>query len=321
MLVDSERSVTHKQVIPVTEKALEYGIKSLPIPVDSIKATIEPVCGWRWVQKYLCEQGINTVIANPTKVRLIAASKHKTDTNDARMLAELLATDYLPEAYRAPDDIAELRGLVRERHYFVSVRTGLKNRLKAVVTATGINDILEDCLTQRGRKYIEKHNLLELRDHHELIHSLTAYIKRLDTQIHTRLKDHPLARLIQTVPVAGPVTTATVVAEVGDFNRFASAKKLTNYAGLVPGQRSSGERFHYGRITKVGSKYLRHVMVESAMRLRQAHDPVLYEWYERVKQSHSPMKARVALARKILSIMWYLVKHDTPYTPRNHEIG
>lgn len=269
----------------------------------------------------MCDQGIHTVLANPTKVRLITASKHKTDTNDARMLAELLASGYLPEAYRAPEEIASLRSLVRERHYFVSVRTGFKNRLKAVVTATGINDILEDCLTQRGRKYIEEHDLCELRDHHELIHELTAYIKRLDAQIHAQLKSNPLAQLIQTVPVAGPVTTATIVAEVGDFNRFASAKKLANYAGLVPGQRSSGERFKYGRITKVGSKYLRHVMVESAMRLRPSHDPVLHAWYERVKAVSSPMKARVALARKLLSIMWYMHKNNTPYTPRNHEIG
>ncbi len=321
VLVDKERSTVHKQVIPVTEDALHYGMDELPVPVSTIKATLEPVCGWRWVQKYLCDHGMHTVVANPTKVRLIAASKHKTDTNDARMLAELLATDYLPEAYRASEEINELRSLVRERHYFVSVRTGFKNRLKAVVTSTGINAILEDCLTQRGRKYIEEHNLSELRDHHELIHELTLCIKKLDTQIHTSLKGNPLAQLIQTVPIAGPVTTATVVAEVGDFSRFSSAKKLANYAGLVPGQRSSGERFRYGRITKVGSKYLRHVMVESAMRLRTAHDPVLYAWYERVKAVSSPMKARVALSRKLLSIMWYMVKHNTPYTPRNHEIG
>jgi transposase len=321
VLVNQKRDVIHKQVIPVTEKALLYGIRALPAPVTNIKATLEPVCGWRWVQQYLCDQGVETVLANPTKVRLIAASKHKTDTNDARMLAELLAADYLPEAYRATPEVADLRSLVRERHYLVSVRTGFKNRLKAVVTATGVNDILENCLTKQGLQYIKEHNLNELHDHHELITTLTTYIKKLDAQIQLALADNELAKLIQTVPVAGPVTTATVVAEVGDFSRFASAKKLTNYAGLVPGQRSSGERVRHGRITKVGSKYLRHVMVESAMRLRQPQDPLLYRWYEQVKAVSSPMKARVALARKLLSIMWYMHKHNTPYTPRNHELG
>jgi transposase len=321
VLVDQTRTIVNKQVVPVTKQALEWGVSSLPVPVINIKATIEPVCGWRWVQSLLTSCGIETVIANPTKVRLIAASKHKTDTNDARMLAELLASGYLPEAYRADSGVAQLRNIVRERHYLVSVRTGFKNRLKGVVTATGINDILEDCLTEHGRKYMEQHNLTELRDMHEVIAVLTTYIKRLDKELATLMQTNELAQLLRTVPTIGPVSVATIVAEVGDFNRFASAKKLTNYAGLVPGQRSSGERLHYGRITKVGSKYLRHTMVECAMRLRAQHDPVLYNWYERVKAVSSPMKARVALARKLLSIIWYLAKHNTPYTPRNHEIG
>ena len=321
ILVNQQRAVVTKQVVPVVPAALTYAINALPVPAAAIKATLEPVCGWRWVQQLLIDSGVDTVLANPTKVRLIAASKHKTDTNDARMLAELLASGYLPEAYRAPADVMELRNLVRERHYLVSVRTGFKNRPKGVVTARGEHDILETCLTTAGRQYIEAHNLIELRDLSEIITELTVYIKRLEADIDHALKDNQLAQLLTTVPTMGPISIATVVAEVGDMTRFASAKKLANYAGLVPGQRSSGARLRYGRITKVGSKYLRHTMVECAMRLRAHHDPALYAWYERVKAVSSPMKARVALARKLLTITWYMAKHHTPYTPRNHEIG
>lgn len=320
VLVDSDRSIIYKQVVPVTETELLAGVAKLPVPRSTIKATLEPVCGWRWVQQLLLDSGIETILANPTRVRLIAASKHKTDTNDARMLAELLASGYLPEAYRSPADTEELRNLVRERHYLVSVRTGFKNRLKGVVTARGVHDILENCLTQSGRRYIESHDLNELRDLHELIAELTTYINRIDKQLAAKLKFNSVATLLSTAPTVGPVSVATIVAEVGDFSRFATAKKLTNYAGLVPGQRSSGERLRYGRITKVGSKYLRHTMVECAMRLRVHHDPVLYAWYERVKAVSSPMKARVALGRKLLSIMWYMTTNNTPYTPRNHEV-
>ena len=250
--VDQQRSVTARQVVPVNPTAIRHAIVALSIPVGSIKATLEPVCGWRWVQQLLIEHGIDTVLANPTKVRLIAASKHKTDTNDARMLAELLASGYLPEAYRAPANIVEIRNLVRERHYLVSVRTGFKNRLKGVVTARGEPDILETCLTTTGRQYIEAHDLTELRDLSELISELSQYIKRLESELKVALKDNQLAQLLETAPTMGPISVATVVAEVGDMTRFASAKKLANYAGLVPGQRSSGARLRYGRITKVG---------------------------------------------------------------------
>lgn len=138
VLVDAKRSIIHKQTVSVSRPAIEAGINALPVSITSIKATLEPVCGWRWVQEQLIASGIATVTANPTKVRLIAASKHKTDTNDARMLAELLASGYLPEAYRVSETGLELRGLVRERHYLIALRTSLKNRLKGVVTAHGI---------------------------------------------------------------------------------------------------------------------------------------------------------------------------------------
>lgn len=184
-----------------------------------------------------------------------------------------------------------------------------------------VNDILEDCLTQRGRQYITKNGHRELLDLHELITELTRYIKQVEGLILPLVNQHPLAPILRTIPTVDPVSTATLLAEIDDIRRFPSAKQLTNYAGLAPGQRSSGERVRHGRITKVGSKYLRHTMVECAMRLRPHHDPRLYAWYERVKSVSSPMKARVALARKLLAIIWYISTHHTPYTPRNHELG
>lgn len=321
VLVDKDRTIIHKQTVPVRRLALASGIQALPIPVRHIKATLEPVCGWRWVQEYLIDQGITTIPANPTGVRLIAASKHKTDTNDARMLAELLASGYLPEAYRVSDTGLALRSLVRERHYLIQLRTSLKNRLKGVVTAHGLNEILEDCLTERGRQYITTHGHRELLDLHELITEITQYIKQTEVRIKPLVAAHPLTKILRTVPTMGPISIATLVAEIDDIGRFPSAKQLTNYAGLVPGQRSSGQRIRHGRITKVGSKYIRYTMVECAMRLRAHYDPRLYAWYERVKSVSSPMKARVALARKLLGIIWYISTNHTPYTPRNHAVG
>jgi transposase len=116
-----------------------------------------------------------------------------------------------------------------------------------------------------------------------------------------------------TVPVIGPITATTIVAEVGDFTRFKRAKQLASYAGLVPSQRSSAGKTRHGRITKVGSKYLRTAFVESAMRLRLAHDTHLYTWYEQVRSVSSPMKARVALARKLACCTWYMMRNNEPF--------
>lgn len=318
VIINAQRDVVWEDEILCTPQDLKEGLSRCPVPFTSTQATIEPVCGWQWYMDTLISAGIHTVLANPTKVRLIAESKHKTDKNDARMLAELLSTGYLPTAYRAPDDIQSLRALVRERYYLIALRTGIKNRIKGVVTRSGMHDIMDTCLTGIGRAYAERFHLGEITDLHALMTELTTYTRRLERDIARTLKDYPLDTLIRSVPVVGTLTAGTVIAEVGDFSRFKSPKQLGSYAGLVPRQRSSGERARYGSITKVGSKYLRHTLVEAAMRFRTHHDPVLYGWYEQIKRTHSPMKARVALARKLLTIMWYMVKTNTPYTPRQH---
>lgn len=318
VIINAAREIVWEQEIPCTPQDLKEGLARCPVPCKVIQATIEPVCGWQWYMDTLIHAGMDTVLANPTKVRLIAESKHKTDKNDARMLAELLSTGYLPTAFRAPDDIQSLRALVRERYYLIQLRTSVKNRIKGVVTRSGIHDIIDTCLTGMGKAYAERYNLGEITDLHALMHELTMYTRRLERDIAGALKNHPLDTLLRSVPVVGTLTASTIIAEVGDFSRFTTPKQLGSYAGLVPRQRSSGERARYGSITKVGSKYLRHTLVEASMRFRVHHDPVLYAWYERIKSTHSPMKARVALARKLLTTMWYMVKTNTPYTPRQH---
>jgi transposase len=116
-----------------------------------------------------------------------------------------------------------------------------------------------------------------------------------------------------TFPGVGIVTALTIVAEVGDFSRFSSGKKLASFAGLVPRQRSSGDTIRYGSITHAGSPALRTAVVESAMRVRAGNAPELFTFVQRLAPVCGAKKARVALARKILCIMWKMVHTNTPY--------
>lgn len=105
IVLDRERNVRPKKTIPCTPHHVEAGIALLPFDPSSIEAVIEPVCAWRWFSDTLEKHGMRVRIANPLKTRLIAESRMKHDTLDALMLAELLKSGYLPEAYRAPDDV------------------------------------------------------------------------------------------------------------------------------------------------------------------------------------------------------------------------
>jgi hypothetical protein len=86
------------------------------------------------------------------------------------------------------------------------------------------------------------------------------------------------------------------------------------FAGLVPSTRNSAGKVRHGGITKAGSPLLRETLVEAAMRIRETSAPELADFYERIKQNNSARQARVALARKMLTIMWYMITRKKSYS-------
>jgi transposase len=145
---------------------------------------------------------------------------------------------------------------------------------------------------------------------------MSAYIKELDAEV-ARYAKEPIPTLLMTIPGVGAVTAVSIWAEVGDFSRFPSAEKLCAFSGLVPTERSSGGVQRFGHITRAGSTILRYVLVEVAMRVRDTDkSAVLYSFYKTVKEKRGAMRARVALARKILSIAWHMVKKSERYQQR-----
>jgi transposase len=121
------------------------------------------------------------------------------------------------------------------------------------------------------------------------------------------------------MPGVGQVSAQTLVAAVDTIDRFASAKKLVAYAGLAPSVRASGERVEYGRITKQGRSEIRAVWVQAAHAVFAVKDPAarpLQRWGERLSRRRGKKTALVALARKLLTIAFHLLREHTTYDPR-----
>jgi transposase len=315
VLINKEKKVVFRRSVAVTPDAFEAVTRALPIPAKELSVVIEPVCGWLWVAAQLEKAGMDVRIANPRKVRLIADSRMKCDRIDATILAELLAVGYLPESYRAPDAIQELRALIRERHHLVCVRTGMKNRIHGILTRKGLHTMSTHPLYQQGQREITEGTDEELKRSSLVLRDLGLFLLPLDQKIEVLARTNPTIALIMTMPGIGPVTATTIYAEVGDFGRFPTPRHLSSFAGLVPSQRSSGGSEHFGHITKTGSKYIRHVLVEAAFRIRSTNDDSLAEFRERLKSGRNAQSVRVALAHKMLTILWHMVKNNTPYQP------
>jgi transposase len=314
ILIDDERKEIWKASVACHPDDISTAIKKMPVSPTEVKVAIEPVGGWRWATQQLTDAGMEVHIAHPQKVRLIAESNQKHDAGDAKMLAELLRSGFFPEAYRVPDEIYHLRTMLRERNFLITLRTSAKNRLHGIATTQGLHHPEGgNPMHKKGKEGIMQSDNVVLKELHRLIEDLDVRIIPFDQFIETEVRKYPEAKLLMSMPCVGPITALTVIAEVGDFARFPSGEKLTNFAGLVPKQRSSGATVKFGSITNAGSSLLRSIMVETAMRIRKEQTPELYGFVERLKLSCGAKRARVALARKMLAIMWTIVTKKTPY--------
>ena len=150
------------------------------------------------------------------------------------------------------------------------------------------------------------------------IENLNKTIKMIDGFVNELLHNEPellkTVKLIMTIPGIALTTATTVVAEVGDFRRFASGKKIAKWAGLVPRMRESGGKTYYGRITKRGSPFVRWILYEAATSITTTKKPArLYEFYRRIAIRRGTKIARVALARKLLVTIHAMVVKDEQY--------
>ena len=222
--------------------------------------------------------------------------------------------DYLPEAYKVPDDIYELRMLVRERAHFITQSTATKCRIHSVCTARGSHNTAEQPLHKEGWNtlYTQGSGLYEM---YLSLEEIKVHVTNLERQIAETIINTNTYKILLSIPSIGPITAAAIYAEVGDFKRFNTPSALISYAGIYPKERSSGDMKKYGRISKAGSKVLGYSIIEAAMRVRDTpKSQNLYTHYLSAKDRNKTAKqARIVVAHKLLTIAWYLVHRGHRY--------
>ena len=317
VLIDDKRTELWKEHVLCHPEYISIAVKKIPVSPKEIQVAIEPVAGWRWVSKQLEGVGMKVHVAHPRKMRLIAESTKKNDEEDSKTLANLLHSGFFPEAHRSSEEIYQLRLLLRERTFIVRQQTSVKNQLHGIATTQGLHFIKSgNPLHKKGREGIMTSDNFVLKQLHLLIESLKERITPFEEKLKEELKKYPTAKILMSIPGVGMITALTVISEVDNFTRFKTGEKLSSFAGLVPRQRSSGETVRYGSITHAGSAPLRTVLVETAMRVREGNAPELFAFVKRLTPICGAKKARVALARKLLVIMWKLVTSNTIYNPK-----
>lgn len=270
------------------------------------EVVLEATYGWYWAVDVLQELGATVHLAHPLGLNW-GARRRKDDETDATDLIAMLRLGRLPEAYIAPPATRELRELVRHRAKLVCLRSGLKAQVHAVLAKEGVAVPMADLFGVAGQRLLDEVPLgrayaIRVESLRDLIEVYDREIAMADREVRAALAGHPGFTAVQAIPGVGPVLGAVFVAEVDDVGRFPTARHLCSWAGLTPRHRESDTTVVRGRITKQGSRLVRWAAVEAA----QKTGDFLKGDFRRIAERRNNRKiARVAVARKILTLVYY----------------
>jgi transposase len=305
---------------------------------------------WRPVFNIL-EPARTIILVNARHMKAVPG--RKTDMKDSEWIADLLRHGLLQASVIPPQPIREVRELTRYRKTLVQERANEINRLQKVLETAHVKlaSVATDVLGASGRRMLTvlaegeddptvlaelargrlRAKLPQLRqaldgrihDHHRiLISRILAHIEFLDGSLHTlereieeRLRPFEEAvELLRSIPVLQETAIRTIVSELGtEMDRFPSEKHLASWAGVCPGNYESAGKRMSGKTTH-GNVYLRAVLCEVAWVIAYTKGTYLSAYYHRIAHRRGKKRAILAVAHKLLIILYHVLKTKKPYT-------
>lgn len=276
-----------------------------------------------WVAQHLEALGHEVIVADPNFAPMYATRSRrvKTDKRDARTLYEAAQQGTYRPAHRLSAARRHVRAELAVRDTLVRARTRCLALAKALVRRDGLRvPPSTSRLVMRRIQELALSDVLgaELAPLVAVVAPLTEQIQAADARLAALVEQDPEMQRLLTMPMIGPVTACAIVATADDITRFASAHAFEAYFGLVPGERSSGEKQHRGAITKTGNPRVRWLLIEAAWRLlhsKRAETAALRAWALKIAARRGKQVAVVALARRLAGILYAMWRDAVPFDP------
>ena len=304
---------------------------------------------WKPIYNIL-ESGFEVLLVNAQHVKQVPG--RKTDVKDCEWLADLLEHGLLRGSFIPSIELRQLRDLTRERAQLVNEHTRVANRIHKILEDANIKlgSVATDILGVSGRamlgalirgesdplamaelargrlrdkiealkvalegKVLEHHRRLLAFHFHHLV-GLEAQIEALNTWIEEQMGPFKKAAVpLASIPGVQQTVAEACIAEIGvNMDQFPSDDHLASWAGLAPGNNESAGKRRSGRSTK-GNRWLRRVLCQAAWAAAHTKDTFLCEIYKRLARRRGKKRAIVALARKILKIIYHILATGQPY--------
>ena len=269
-----------------------------------------------WFVELVESLGHRVLIGDAAEIRRLAKRRQKNDRRDATPILDLLLKGEFPQVHRPAFESREVLRLLRYRHKLVQMRTRAKNSLQALAFSAGAAG-RSRLLNREGRERFLRLPMSEAmaRQRQEwlsLVDEFNARIKSLDAWLAQQAKHDVRVMRLQTHPGIGLLTSLALVHALEPVRRFNSGRKVAAYVGLDPMEYSSGDRQRFGSVSKGGSRLLRYLLVEAAQ-VTARRDEGLKRCYLRLLRRRGAAKAKVAVARRLLTRCYILLRDEIDY--------
>lgn len=317
---DFEGRVLKQMRVRTDQGELAEALANIP----SARILLESSGSAEWVARLLESFGHEVIVADPGFVAMYGtvSRRIKTDARDAQALADACRTGIYRRAHRTSEEQRSTRRKLVARDVLVKARTRMITTCHGFLRQYGVR--MPGCGAEYFHLRVQELDLpAGLRE--DLIplvaalESVNAAIAAAEKTLEKLAAKSEEAARLQSLHGVGPVTALAFVSRVDDATRFSDGDQLSAYFGLVPSEKSSGEKRVQGRITKAGDKYVRTLMIQLAVRLMRMRPPSaapLWMWAEKVQARRGKNVARVALARRLTRILFAMMKSKTVFLPQ-----
>jgi transposase len=316
-LVTAAGKIVSEEKITATREGLRGWMKGIDGPwIGGMEATLFT----GWIYDFLKPHAQELHVAHPLRLRAITTAKKKSDGIDARTIAQLLRCGLLPTCYVADARIRELRRVLRYRNLLVAECVRMKNRAAGLLMEVGARyekaklhrkGYFEDLLG--GVEDVPESVLDLLR----LSRSNLEVFEEGQKRLVAGLREHPEIRervsRLMSIPGVGEVTALTWVLEIGDPDRFSSARKAISYCGLCSALNESAGKAKRGPLSKQRNRYLQAVLIEAA-KLAPRWNPQLKAVHQaEIDRGSNRNRASLAVARKLVAYLLAVDKSGEPF--------
>ena len=309
-------SLVQQGTVSAERKALQKWLAELPGPwYGAMEATIFT----GWVYDFLKPHAVELKVAHPAMLKAITAAKKKNDRADAEKIADLLRVNLLPECHMMPEELRELRRVMRYRSMIVRTAVKMKNRMSGLLMEVGAQ---YNKKRLHGKKYfgtlLERvedvpdsvKELLKLsRSGFEMFDSVQ---KKLVGALRKNILIQERVQRLMSIAGVGEVTALTWVLEVGEPARFSSARHAISYCGLCSAQHESAGKEQRGPISKQRNKHLQTTLIEAA-KLAPHWNEQLAALHEKELARGNRNRATLAVARKLVEYMLAVDRRESDF--------